>query len=269
MSTKDRIVRAARAKKVQTSDAVNVVKAKNKSQATTFTHAHAGGRKMRGTKVVRVIQIDNVRGVKARQVRAPLAANAQTPALGDPKSLDSVAAQLLALIPGLSRQQAQHLIRDLVNTRLSVQALGPALTKLDTAATPSTARALQATENVWREVEERYKLLTSTEVAALLGAKNANRAYASNLRAKGQLLGVQRRNSYVYPGFQFNARTHRIKPAIPLLLALAEELTWNVEDLTIWLSSPSGYYGGGRPADNLDATEEILTRARDEATVQW
>lgn len=267
MSTKDRIVRASRAKRVQSSEVVNVVKGKNKGQATKFTHAQTGGRKMRGTKVVR--QNENVRGVKARQVRAPLAANAQTPALGNPKSLDSVAAQLLALIPGLSRQQAQHLIRDLVNTRLSVQALGPALTKLDTAATPSTARALQATENVWREVEERYKLLSSTEVADLLGAKNANRAYASNLRAKGQILGVQRRNSYVYPGFQFNARTHRIKPVIPLLLALAEELTWNVEDLTIWLSSPSGYYGGGRPADNLDATEEILTRARDEATVQW
>ena len=170
-------------------------------------------------------------------------------------------------IPGWGPQQTQRFVRDLIATRQSIQALGPALTKLTTTATPSTARALQATENVWRDLEERYTLLTSTDVAEVLGAKNANRAYASNLRAKGQLLGVLRRNSYAYPGFQFNAG--RVRPVIAPLLTLASELDWDLDDLTIWLSTPSGYYGGDRPADHLDDVEELLGKARNAATVQW
>ena len=185
------------------------------------------------------------------------------------KAIDQLTEQLLVDLPGYDSEQSRHLVREIVNTRRSVQAMASALTKLPTAATPATARALQATENVWRELDERYGLLTSTEVAALLSAKGSNRAYASNLRAKGQLLGVRRRNSYVYPGFQFDTRTHRVKEVVLPLLALAAELDWDADDLTIWLGTPSGYFGGDRPADHLDDTQTLLAKARDEATIEW
>ncbi|MFC5932042.1 hypothetical protein [Cryobacterium melibiosiphilum] len=271
MSTKNRIVSATTAHTVQNSKQY-IVKARNgkfqKGAKTTHVEkpASPSKRKTHGSRIGAVPPVENLRGPSKRQLKVA----APTQLSAAPRStIDAAASQLLSLIPGLTSQQAQHFLQGLVNTRLSVQALGPALTKLETAATPSTARALQATENVWRELDERYRLLSSTEVATLLGAKGANRAYAANLRAKGHLLGIQRRNSYVYPGFQFNARNPRIKPAIPLLLALAAEVTWDLEDLTIWLSTPSGYFGGDRPADHLDETETLLSRARDEATVQW
>ena len=207
--------------------------------------------------------------IKVNRTRAATSEAGHEPTLMNSATIDEYAHQLLGDLPGWDQRQTHRLLRDLINTRESIHALGPALTKLSTAATPATARALQATENVWRDLEERYQLLTSTEVAKLLGAKGANRAYASNLRAKRQLLGVHRRNSYLYPGFQFDRRTRRVKTVVPLLLELASGLDWDTDDLTIWLSTPSGYFGGDRPADHLDDTEEVFGKARDAATVQW
>lgn len=272
MRTKYRIVREASAKNAKRVEAEIVVKSSRRQVIKpSLTGAdikvaviHTD---QRGKKLGRLVVVDRM-GKKSWPDRL---AKGKIPHPGATKHtpLELIVSQIIDRIPGLNTQQAHRLGQDLINTRLSAQALGPALTKLDTAATPATARALQATENVWRDLDRRYKLLTSTEVAELLGAKEANRAYASNLRGKGQILGVQRRNSYVYPGFQFDSRTHRVKPAIPLILALATELNWDTDDLTIWLGTPSGYYGGDRPADYLDNVDELLRKARDEATMQW
>lgn len=203
----------------------------------------------------------------ARRRRLRSNASVQTSRKDQP--VDVVVNLVFKDVTGISAAQKASMAADLVNARLSVIALAPAITNLATRATPATARAVQATENVWREMEDRYGLLTSTEVAERLSAKGSNRTYASSRRAKGQLLGVQRKNTYRFPGFQFDAQTHRVKPAIEPLLALARDLNWDEDQVAIWLASPSGYFGGDRPAEHLDDVDAILAKARDEASVEW
>jgi hypothetical protein len=55
---------------------------------------------------------------------------------------------------------------------------------------PGLLAAVADQENRWRDIDRRYGLCSSADVAALVGSTARNRSeYASNLRAKGQVLG--------------------------------------------------------------------------------
>ena len=129
---------------------------------------------------------------------------------------------------------------------------------------PQLARALQATENAWRRITAKYGMLTGAEVSDLLGE-----APGGPPVKRQDLLSAVRGGVDLYPGFQFDRERGQILPVIAPLLTLASELDWDLDDLTIWLSTPSGYFGGDRPADHLDNVEELLSTARNAATVQW
>lgn len=133
---------------------------------------------------------------------------------------------------------------------------------------PQLAQALQATESVWKDVESEYGMLTSTDVARLIGSKESSRSLAANQRAVGKLIGIKRGNRYVYPGFQFDLRSDKVHPAIPGLIAVAAEVGWDEEDLVFWLVSPSGYFRGERPVDHLDDAD-FTDKVRQAATVEW
>ncbi|MGC0251230.1 hypothetical protein [Pseudactinotalea sp. Z1748] len=141
--------------------------------------------------------------------------------------------------------------------------LAPALEALPTRVSPQIARAAQATENAWRDIEIEFGMLTSTEVAQRLGY-GPNRTWASNQRKAGRLVGVRRGGRYLYPGFQI--AQGRVVPAMAGLLELAEEHTWSSESLVLWLCSPSGRFAEGqRPVDVLHGDAEAVLVAAGEA----
>ncbi|MFD1211581.1 hypothetical protein ACFQ36_05950 [Arthrobacter sp. GCM10027362] len=155
------------------------------------------------------------------------------------------------------------------NVRCSMAALGPAMAAVRLPASPALAGAIQATENLWRSIREEWGLPGSQEVSRLLGAKTANRSYASDQRLAGKIIGIRRGQAYAYPGFQFDRRTGRVLAVIPRLIAAAREIGLDDEDLVFWLCSPSGYFGGDRPVDHLGEPDQVLEKLRLSETVEW
>jgi hypothetical protein len=83
--------------------------------------------------------------------------------------------------------------------------LAAALAKLPGTVTPETARALQATENIWRRIDAEWGLWTARQVAETLSGE-PNIAYASRLRATGQIIGIRRKSRSVTRDFSSTAR---------------------------------------------------------------
>ncbi|WP_345183978.1 hypothetical protein [Microbacterium panaciterrae] len=160
-------------------------------------------------------------------------------------------------------------LRGAATYRVAVSDLGGALASLTTTVDPATARAAQATETVWRGVERDFGLFSSSAVGEILGASKSNRAYASALRQRGELLGMQRKNAYVFPGFQFDRPAGEIRPWVRPLLALAAEHERSAADVIAWMMSPTTYLGGDRPVDRVTDPERLLSVAERAWGVEW
>lgn len=74
----------------------------------------------------------------------------------------------------------------------------------------------QATENVWRSIEQEFGLLSSSDVAGRVG--KSGRSYAHDRRKAGKLLAVKRGARYFYPGFQLDA-----SGPVPIIKSLADQ----------------------------------------------
>lgn len=146
--------------------------------------------------------------------------------------------------------------------------LAPALEALPTRVSPQMARAAQATENAWRDIDAEFGMLTSTEVSGLLGYE-PNRTLASTMRKDGRLLGVRRGGRYLYPGFQI-AQGH-LTPVVGELLKLADTHEWSSESLVLWLCAASGHIADDqRPVDVLHADPKaVLEAARAAMAPPW
>jgi hypothetical protein len=138
------------------------------------------------------------------------------------------------------------------------------------AVSPQTARRLQAAENIWRSIDGEFGMLTSIEVAELLGSRKPNRSIASTLRSDGSIVGIMRGNSYRFPGFQFDTDKAAVVPVMPKLIALARENGRSDEDLVFWLTSPSSlFHEQDRPVDHLHEEERVLAAAKDQFEGSW
>jgi hypothetical protein len=145
----------------------------------------------------------------------------------------------------------------------SVRALRRAMAASPGVVTPQLARSLQATENHWRNMGAECGLLTSGQVAELLGASPSNRNLASRKRAAHQIAGVARGNAVLYPGFQFDRTRGAILPVMELLIRLATANGWTDEDLLLWLYSPTTSFADeGRPIDHLHDPDSVLAAAK-------
>lgn len=174
-------------------------------------------------------------------------------------------------LQGLSNFDASFVndLRAVLLSKLNLNAVGNALIELPTGIDPALTRAAQASENVWRRVEHEFGLLSSSEVADLLGARNRNRAYASNRRQRGELLATMRRHAYVFPGFQFNRSAGEIRPWVKPVLELAESNSCAAADVVMWMMSPTTYFDGDRPADHVDDAARLLDVAERAWGVEW
>ena len=94
--------------------------------------------------------------------------------------------------------------------------------------------------------------LTSEDVSKLLGSKAANtRQYAMELRQRGELLGLEVGNRYLYPEFQFDRdrmAVHDVVKDVAKLLS-ADTDPWGV--LSWWVSPNARLPGHQTPRDLL------------------
>ena len=135
---------------------------------------------------------------------------------------------------------------------------------------PQLARALQATENMWRSIATEFGLLTSGQVAERLGASPSNRKLAARRRAAHQIAGVVRGNAVLYPGFQFDRADGKIIPVMARLIELAAANGWSEADLLLWLCSPTTAFDAeDRPVDHLAQPEAVLRAAKNQFEAQW
>ncbi|MDJ0357245.1 hypothetical protein [Paenarthrobacter sp. PH39-S1] len=172
---------------------------------------------------------------------------------------------------GTESAKAQERLFDAwLNMQRSVDSLGPALAALKPATSAQLARSAQAAENAWRRMEDEFGLLTSTQVAVLLGSRSAGRSFASEQHRAGHLLRIRRRNAYLYPGFQFDRRAGKVLDVIAVLVRLARASHWSEEDLALWFVSPTSYFEDeGRPVDHLDHPHALTEAAEAKFTVEW
>ncbi|MCW2133407.1 hypothetical protein B0G38_002584 [Arthrobacter sp. VKM Ac-2550] len=163
-----------------------------------------------------------------------------------------------------------RLLSQIARVDRSVHALGPAMAANREPTSPQLARSLQAEVNVWKRIEDEFSLLSSSEVAEMLGASPNNRNLASEKRRAGKILAVGRGNTFRYPGFQFDRRRGIVRPVIEELIALAAEADWPQEDLLLWLCSPSAYFHeADRPVDHLSEPERLLEAAKAQFEAAW
>src|SRR4051794_18471760 len=144
----------------------------------------------------------------------------------------------------------------------SIAALGAAIASNPDTPSPELVRSLQAEENWWRRIENELPSISSTETAALLGAKATNRNFASSQRSVGRLIGYPRRHAIRYPKFQFDLQRGTVLPVIPELLAVTRGLDVPDEDLVLWMATPSSAFADQRrPVDHLNDREQLLAAA--------
>ena len=201
--------------------------------------------------------------------------------LGDyrPVSKAQGTVEILALRPGLidflssSGGGAGHelvaILEQWGNLKRSVSALGPAIAALETPTSARLASAIQATENLWTAIEDRWGLLRSSEVAKLLGSRSGTRNLASSLRQKNEIIGVKRRSAFVYPGFQFDRKAATVRKIIPALLAAARSAGVDDEYLVYWLCSPSTYFDDDQPVVHLSTDPNFVEKFVQSETVTW
>lgn len=173
-----------------------------------------------------------------------------------------------ALSTMMSRDYLEWIGKVAGNMALSIQALGPTMSAFPGETSPQLARAIQATENIWKRIESEFGMFSGTEVARMVGSSRSGRSLAAEQRKAGKIIGIKRGNAFAYPGFQFDEATGKVLEVIPRLLETAREVEWDEEDLVLWLVSPSRSFGDDRPVDHLD-DEDLLTKLHGNATAEW
>ncbi|MGI8415600.1 MAG: hypothetical protein ACR2P2_05215 [Nakamurella sp.] len=150
----------------------------------------------------------------------------------------------------------------------SVSALGGAIYAANVQVSPQLARAVQAQQNLYDEIDGEFGLLTSAEAGQRMGSRSAAlRNAATAARRSGKLLALRRGGYWLFPAFQFDEAG--LRPEIAELIALATEHQRTEAGLIQWLCSPTTYLGGSRPVDVLDDSAQVLDAARRAFGVQW
>jgi hypothetical protein len=145
--------------------------------------------------------------------------------------------------------------------------LAAAMARLSGPVAPEIARGLQITENLWRQVEKDWGLLTSRQVVELLSG-GSHTADASGLRTAGKIIGFRRNGQFRYPGFQFDHHSRRVRPVVPALIALSNELGYDAEAVILSLASPSTYWTDDTPLNHID-DEDFLHILKARWTAEW
>ncbi|BBY07063.1 hypothetical protein [Mycobacterium noviomagense] len=154
--------------------------------------------------------------------------------------------------------------------RESAQAVGAALSAVAVYTEPAITRAVQAEHNLYARIEAEFGMLTSTQAGERMGSRSrAPRNLATSAHRNKQLVAVRKGNYLAYPGFQFGPDGQPL-PAIGRLREIAEANDWSEAGLVQWLCSPTTYFDGDRPVDNLaEDPDRVVAVAADDLAIEW
>lgn len=130
------------------------------------------------------------------------------------------------------------------------------------------AAGIAATENAWLDMETEFGLLDGREVARLAGSKQTTGGFANDRRKARKLLGVFRRNAYLYPKFQFT-ESGGVHQAVIDVLRDAPKFEVSDEDVAQWFLLESPSLDGLRPVDAIEDSGEVLAVFRGRFGAQW
>lgn len=153
-------------------------------------------------------------------------------------------------------------------TLRSVTALGRAIHAAHVPASAPLARAVQAEQNLYDQIDREFGLLTSTQAGRQLGSRSAaprNSAIAA--RRDGRLVAIQRGTYLLFPAFQFDQ--HGARAVMAQLIDLARQHERTETGLVQWCCAPTTYLDGQRPVDVLDDPERVTAAAAAAFGVQW
>lgn len=168
-----------------------------------------------------------------------------------------------------ARNIVQTIAERTERTARSVVALGSAIHAADVHASPSLARATQAEQNLYDQIDTEFGLLTSAEAGRRMGSRSAAlRNAATAARRDGRLLASRRGGYWLFPGFQFDDTG--VRPVIADLIKLGRDHGRTEAGLIQWLCSPTTYlHRRRRPVEVLDSPEQLLAAAGEAFGVQW
>ena len=128
-------------------------------------------------------------------------------------------------------------------------------------------QAIHDTQEAIEEAEETYGSFTSADIGKARSTGSRPGAYATNLRAKKAILGVDVAGELRFPAFQFDPETLEPLAAMKDILAELQGSGWTDVSILLWLTGPSGRLGGRAPADVL-RTEPgtVIEMARGQAS---
>lgn len=150
----------------------------------------------------------------------------------------------------------------------SMRLLGDAIESLHQPISPQMAAGIAAAENAWREMEAEFGLLDGRAVAQIAGSKQTTGGFANDRRKARKLLGIFRRNAYLYPGFQFT-ESGGVHQSVLDVLRDAPELEVSDEDAAQWFLLESPSLDGRRPVDVIEDAGEVLAVFRSRFGARW
>jgi hypothetical protein len=128
----------------------------------------------------------------------------------------------------------------------------------------SPAVVLQARRNAEAraQVDAEFGLLSSEQVAELVGSRSANRASAAyGLRSTGRIFSVTSGGVQRYPGFQFDPTAGQPRRGVTRTLQVLADAALSGWELALWFTSPTGLLDGHRPVDLLDTDPDAVVAA--------
>ncbi|MFC0451731.1 hypothetical protein [Rhodococcus jostii] len=164
----------------------------------------------------------------------------------------------------VANRESMSSVRDAL---LSLVASGPTLSASIASAVPahavteSIARA--RIETTARQAIFEHPHLEASDVADVLRSRDSNRrSPASRLRERGDIVGYEIGGRYLYPSFQFDSATAKVRPVVAEINQLlnAKHDPWGVSS---WWISPSGWLQGGQSPADLAAEGGQDDRIRD------
>lgn len=146
--------------------------------------------------------------------------------------------------------------------------LGDAVEALEQPISQQMVAGVVATENAWVEIETEFGLFDGRTVARIAGSRQTTGGFANDRRKARKLLGVFRRNAYLYPGFQFT-ESGEVHQSVLDILQEAPELNVSDEDVAQWFLLESPSLDSQRPVDVIENADQVLAVFRGRFGAQW
>ena len=117
---------------------------------------------------------------------------------------------------------------------------------------PGEAAQARLREELWREIEARWEMLTDADVATL-----------PEVTRRG-LISVERPEGFRYPAFQLVSGADGVRIVAPAWTRLRDLLApggWSDANTLLWSASPNSYLDGRSPAEEIQTNPSEVTDA--------